>query len=211
MKAKSRFLSSPILWLSLAMLFLLGLSFVLSLPAVMRQYTINQSVYLLKSRGIFRSYSHGSGNLYIVNHKVSNDEAAAILTLSDRIEGVVACDSQVGDDELAIFARCENLWFLNVPGNSSVTSCGIRSVAKHKKLRALCLNDVHVGDNVIPSLVKIQSLRQLSIRGTDISEEGIWRLLKECPNLQLLAHCDYMDDEGSCLKFHLDRAKAMEE
>jgi hypothetical protein len=101
-------------------------------------------------------------------------------------------------DSLAGIANLESLHPNAIgPSAQSLQTC-IVSLKVLSGLRNLDLSDLKIGDSSIENLSKLQQLRSLNVRGTDLSSDGLIRLKRAMPN------CKIEDNDtplGPCFPF----------
>jgi hypothetical protein len=83
----------------------------------------------------------------------------------------------------------KKLEYLNL-SSTQITGGGVFHLQELPRLERLALDANRIDDSCLPALLRIPSLKSLSIRGTDISDAGIARLRDQFPGLELF-HGDW--------------------
>ncbi|MFO0903686.1 MAG: protein kinase [Pirellulales bacterium] len=86
----------------------------------------------------------------------------------------------VKDEDLAVLAECRQLQNVTLSGSSEVTDAGVRQLDFKAPLNHLNLDGTQITDASISLIVENQSLREslreIAIRGTRVTDEGLRRL-----------------------------------
>ena len=84
--------------------------------------------------------------------------------------------SKVSDDGLSSVAKLKSLISLLLD-DCPISNEGVEALKNHPALRYIYLDNCRVGDSIVPTLQSIPKLYQLSLRGTDLTDEGAKMLI----------------------------------
>ncbi len=112
---------------------------------------------------------------------MEDKELETLLPIASHIVSMDLTNSKITDQGIASVLRLVNLKKLNLEGATEVTVSGVSKLKSLTKLEYLNLINVKLDDSIIDSLSTIESLREIYLFQTGISEEAIKKLKKERP------------------------------
>src|SRR5688500_15161492 len=92
--------------------------------------------------------------------------------------------SAIGDDGLAHFQNLTNLQMLGLNG-TKVTDRGMPYIGNLPKRRYLAVSDTAVSDRSIEVLITMDSLRDVELYRTNVTQDGIRRLREAMPQCMI--------------------------
>lgn len=120
----------------------------------------------------------------ILSETLTGDESAESISSCRLLESLSVGDTRITDASLAYFANFELLRFLNLE-KTSVTDAGASYLSGLKNLDTLSLCGTAVSDASIDTLLQLPRLENLYIDQSQMSSEGIERLQKARPELDI--------------------------
>ena len=125
------------------------------------------------------------------NIHLGDEFLSDVVSSEIRLKYVYSPTSAVTDDGLTSVAKLDSLISLLL-NDCPISDEGFAILANHPSLSYVYLNDCHVGDAIIPTLQTIPKLRQLSLQGTTLTDEGAKMLV---PMAGSLAELDIRDSK----------------
>jgi internalin A len=114
---------------------------------------------------------------------MAGDESAAALARLPRLKSLHFRQAMISAEGLEELAKSTSLAEL-VMEDCGLDNQGVASLAGLKTLESLNLRDnPEISDEAIAALIKMSSLKQVDLRGTVVTSEGISRLKAERPEL----------------------------
>ena len=126
-------------------------------------------------------YVHG---INLEGHVLDKSLWNHVAVLNKEVRSVWLSETNVTDAELRYlrsFRRIEHLSLYN----TRVTSEGIEAISNLTSLKTLIISNSLVDDRAVPSLVKLNGLTGLNVRGTRISAAGIAQLCSALPTCRI--------------------------
>ena len=114
---------------------------------------------------------------------MEDQELSGLLPISNHVVSLDLTNSKVTDQGVSHILKLVNLRKLNMEGAVGITSAGASQLQALSKLEHLNLINVSLDDSVVDGLIKLESLREVYLYKTGISEEAIKRLKAERPKV----------------------------
>jgi hypothetical protein len=114
---------------------------------------------------------------------LEDQELANLLPIANHIVSLDLTNSKVTDQGVSHILKLVNLRKLNMEGAVGITSVGASQLKILAKLEHLNLINVELEDSFVDALLKLESLREVYLFKTGISEDAIKRLKSERPKM----------------------------
>ncbi|MDG1138656.1 MAG: GYF domain-containing protein [Opitutales bacterium] len=114
---------------------------------------------------------------------MEDQELANLLPIANHVVSLDLTNSKITDQGVSHILKLVNLRKLNMEGAVGITSVGASQLKSLAKLEHLNLINVKLEDSIIDSLLNLESLREVYLFKTGISEEAIKRLKSERPKM----------------------------
>jgi hypothetical protein len=112
------------------------------------------------------------------------DQDARFLADKVNLNTLFLYRSAIGDDGLAHFQNLKNLQMLGLSG-TKVTDRGMAHIGNLPKLVYLALSDTTVSDQSIETLITMDSLQDVELYRTNVTQDGIRRLRDALPQCMI--------------------------
>lgn len=121
--------------------------------------------------------------LILPNSDVSEVDFSSLAS-SNRLISIDLTNTSVNGEQLEQLALSTRLDTLILSG-TKLTEADWQALTKMTHLRTLIIDSTTAGDQLVPILLKLESLDYLSASNTDLTESALEQLLKKYPNLEV--------------------------
>jgi hypothetical protein len=113
----------------------------------------------------------------------NDEELEKLLPIASHVISLDLTNSKITDLGINIVQKLSNLQKLNLEGSTEISHVGVAKLKSLEKLEHLNVINVKMADDIVSSLLEFQSLREVYLFKSGISEEAVRKLKTDRPEM----------------------------